>query len=190
MNLSLSAEQELSRATVREFARERIAPVITGFLEREEFPLEIVRDLGKLGVLGIPFPEAWGGGGGGMATFVVCLEELARVSPSVAAIVFAHSSPATLISLFGSDRQKQQWLVPLASGRILGAIGLTEPSGGSDAAALRTRATPEGEGWVLSGGKTFITNTGTPLSGLIVAAAATEDTERDRLSSFIIPEGT
>src|SRR5439155_4404449 len=120
--------------------------------------------------------------------FAVAVEELSRVSPSIGAIVFAHSSPATLIHLNGSPAQKRDWLIPLARGEILGAIGITEPSGGSDVANLRTRATRTSDGWRLDGSKAFITNTGTALSGVVVAAAATDEGEpRRRLSSFIVP---
>jgi butyryl-CoA dehydrogenase len=188
MNFDLSDEQLQIQRTVREFAQGQIAPVIGRHLEEDRFPTEIVRGLTGLGVMGLPYPEAYGGSGAGMLAFALALEELARVSPSVAAIVFAHSSPATLIWLNGSEAQKQRWLVPLAHGSVLGAIGLTEPSGGSDTAALQTRAEQADGGWVLNGSKTFITNTGTPLSGVAVVAAATEpDGARDRLSSFIVP---
>jgi butyryl-CoA dehydrogenase len=191
MNFDLTDEQALLQRTVREFARARIAPTIREHLERDEFPLEVVRGLAELGVLGLPFPAEYGGGGAGMLAVALAVEELARVSPSVAAIVFAHSSPATLVALYGSEAQKRRWLAPLARGELLGAIAITEPSGGSDAAALRTRAVPDGDGWRLDGSKTFITNTGTPLDGVVVVAAATEDEAApDRLSAFIVPQDT
>lgn len=191
MDFDLADEQRLVQRAVREFARERIAPTILDHLERETFPSQVIRGLAELGVLGLPYPEEWGGSGAGMLAFATAIEEVARVSPSVAAIVFAHSSPATLLHLNGSDAQKQRWLVPLARGELLGAIGLTEPSGGSDTAALRTRARQADGGWLLDGSKTFITNTGTELPGVAVVAAATEpDSARDRLSAFIVPSGT
>ena len=191
MDFDLSPELVLLRNTTRAFARAEIAPVIGGLLEREEFPTELIRKLGGLGVMGLPYPEAFGGSAAGLLAFAIALEELARVSPSIAAIVFAHSSPATLIHLNGTDRQKRDWLVPLARGEMLGAIGLTEPVGGSDVGNLQTRATPAGDGWALNGRKTFITNTNTPLTGVVVAAAVTNDADpRRRLSSFIIPAGS
>lgn len=191
MNFDLSDEQVLLQRTVREFAQARIAPTIREHLERETFPREIVRGLAELGVFGLPYPEASGGGGAGLLTFALVVEEIARASPSVAAIVLANSAPATLIALSGTEEQKRRWLVPLARGERLGAIALTEPSGGSDTAAVRTRARAADGGWVLDGGKTFITNAGTELSGLAVVAAATEaDEARDRLSAFIVPTDT
>ena len=192
VDFDLSDEHARLQRTVREFAQARIAPVIQQYLEQDAFPTSIVRELADLGVMELPCPEAYGGGGAGMLAFAVVIEELARVSPSVAAIVFAHSSPMTLIALFGTEAQKQAWLPPLARGQLLGAIGLTEPSGGSDAAALRTRAARDRNGWVIDGSKTFITNTGTPIGCLAVIAAATEgDQARDRLSAFILgPDAT
>ena len=188
MDFDLSDEHILLQRTVREFAQTRIAPTIQQHLERETFPVETVRGLAELGVFGLPYPEAYGGSAAGMLAFALAIEEIARVSPSVAAIVLANSAPATLISQSGSEEQKRRWLVPLTRGEMMGAIALTEPSGGSDTAALRTRAREADGGWVLDGGKTFITNAGTELSGVAVVAAATEaDTARDRLSAFIVP---
>lgn len=191
MDFSLSPELAMVRQTTREFARGEIAPVIGDYLEREVFPAALVRKIGALGVMGLPYPEEHGGSGAGLLAFALAIEELAYVSPSIAAIVFAHSSPATLIHLNGTDAQKRRWLVPLARGEILGAIGLTEPVGGSDVVSLKTRAASSDGGWKLSGSKTFITNTGTEMTGLVVAAAVTNDLEpRRRLSSFIVPADT
>jgi butyryl-CoA dehydrogenase len=191
MDFELSPELLLLRETTRTFAQAEIAPVIGGLLEREEFPVALVRRLGSLGVMGLPYPEALGGSGAGLLAFALALEELARVSPSVAAIVFAHSSPATLIYLNGDAQQKREWLVPLAHGEMLGAIGLTEPVGGSDVGNLQTRATRTADGWVLNGQKTFITNTNTELTGVVVVAAVTDAADpRHRLSSFIVPAGS
>jgi len=177
------------RGTIRDFAQSELAPVIGGYLEREEFPTVLVRKLAALGVFGLPYPEEHGGSGAGLLAFAVALEELSRVSPSIGAIVFAHSSPSTLVYLNGTPEQKRRWLVPLARGEFLGAIGLTEPSGGSDVANLRTQATLRDGTWTLSGSKAFITNTGTELTGVVVAAAVTDDDPRRRLSSFIVPAG-
>jgi short/branched chain acyl-CoA dehydrogenase len=189
MDLGLSPEQALVRATVREFAEREIAPAIGGYVERDAFPEPIVRGLAKLGVFGLPFRTDDGGSGAGMLAFAVALEEIARVDVSVAAIVFAHSSPATILSVGGTPEQKDRWLVPLAEGRLLGAIALTEPSGGSDAAAVRATAVraPGSDGWVLNGSKTFITNTGTPMDGITVVVARAGDAG---LSAFVVPAGT
>jgi short-chain 2-methylacyl-CoA dehydrogenase len=191
VDFGLSPEQAMIRQTIREFAQAEIAPVLSEHLERERFPTALVRRIAELGVMGLPYPEEHGGSGAGLLAFALAIEELAYVSPSIAAIVFAHSSPATLIHLSGTAEQKRRWLVPLARGEMLGAIGLTEPVGGSDVASLKTRATRTGQGWMLNGSKTFITNTGTELTGVVVAAAATSDVEpRRRLSSFIVPADT
>ena len=192
MELGLSPEQELVRATVREFSEREIAPAIGEYVERDAFPEPIVRGLAQLGVFGLPFATADGGSGAGMLAFAVALEEIARIDVSVAAIVFAHSSPATILSVGGTPEQRARWLVPLAEGRLLGAIGLTEPSGGSDAAAVRATAQRiddgpgPGAGWVLNGSKTFITNTGTPMDGITVVVARAPD----GLSAFVVPAGT
>src|SRR2546428_9192024 len=116
-----------------------MAPVIGAYLEREEFPTDLVRKIAALGVLGLPYPEEHGGSAAGLLAFAVAVEELSRVSPSIGAIVFAHSSPATLIHLNGSPAQKRDWLVPLARGQILGAIGITEPHGRSGGAGPSPR---------------------------------------------------
>ena len=188
INFDLTAEQQLLRSTVRAFADREIAPRIGAYVEADAFPEPIVRGLADLGVFGLPFREADGGSGAGMMGFVLALEEIARVDVSVAAIVFAHSSPATILAQFGSDEQRARWLVPLTAGRLLGAIGLTEPSGGSDAAAIQATAiaTSDGDGWLLNGSKTFITNTGTPMPGVAVVVART----RNGLSAFVVPDGT
>ena len=192
MDLGLTPEQELLRDTVRRFAEREIAPLIGEYVETYTFPEQIVRGLADLGVFGLAFPEADGGSGAGMLAFTLALEEIARVDVSVAAIVFAHSSPATILARFGSDDQRARWLVPLAEGRLLGAIGLTEPSGGSDAAAIRTTATvtADGQGWILDGGKTFITNTGTPMPGVAIVVARIGGSDKRSLGVFVVPDGT
>lgn len=175
---------------MRAFAEREILPRIGAYVEADSFPEPIVDGLAELGVFGLPFRESDGGSGAGMLAFAVALEEIARVDVSVAAIVFAHSSPATILAVSGSDAQRARWLVPLAAGRLLGAIGLTEPSGGSDAAAVRTTARPippdQGGGWLLNGGKTFITNTGTPRPGVSIIVARSPA----GLSAFVVPDGT
>ena len=186
MNFDLSDEQKLLQETVRRYCREQIAPVIARYLEHDELPVHAVKGLAALGVFGLPYPAEYGGGGAGMTGFALALEEIAAVSPSIAAVVFAHTSPATLIYLNGTEAQKRRWLEPMTEGRFLGAIGMTEPSGGSDVAALQTRAEPDGDGWVLNGSKTFITNAGTSLSGVAVVAARAPG----GISSFIVPQDT
>ncbi|HEV8483330.1 MAG TPA: acyl-CoA dehydrogenase family protein [Blastocatellia bacterium] len=183
MNFELTDAQRELVSTIRRYCQEELAPAVTDHLEREEQPNEAIAGLASLGVFGLPYPEEYSGTGAGMTGFALALEEIAAVSPSVAAVVFAHSSPATLIYLNGTESQKQRWLVPLVEGRFLGAIGMTEPGGGSDIAALRTRAHRDGGDWVLNGSKTFITNTGSTMSGVTVVAARAPG----GISSFIVP---
>ncbi|MDH5333533.1 MAG: acyl-CoA dehydrogenase family protein, partial [Thermoleophilia bacterium] len=136
MDLDFSPEHELIRETVRAFARERVAPVAEELDRESRFPYELVAEMAELGLMGIPFPEELGGGGGDTLSYAIAVEELTRVDSSVAITVAAHTSLGTMpIFLFGSDEQKQEWLPPLASGQRLAAFGLTEPEAGSDAGA-------------------------------------------------------
>jgi alkylation response protein AidB-like acyl-CoA dehydrogenase len=162
-------------------------------LDREKrFPYEIVRQLGELGLMGIPFPEEYGGGGGDTLAYALAVEELTRVDSSVAITLCAHTSLGTQpIYLFGTEEQKREWLPRLCSGERLGAFGLTEPEAGSDAGNVRTRARLEGSPptreWVIDGAKQFITNAGTDISGLVCITARTGD---DEISNLIVPNGT
>ena len=141
MNFDLSEEHELLRHTVREFAEERIAPVVEELDREHRFPYEIVAELADLGLMGIPIPEEYGGAGGDTLSYAIAVEELTRIDSSVAITLAAHTSLGTMpINLYGTDEQKKQWLPDLASGRKLAAFGLTEPEAGSDAGATRTRA--------------------------------------------------
>ncbi|WTW98140.1 acyl-CoA dehydrogenase family protein [Streptomycetaceae bacterium NBC_01309] len=191
----LDDELELLRATVREFARDVIAPVIGDYYERHEFPYPIVREMGKMGLFGLPFLEEYGGMGGDYLALGVALEELARVDSSVAITLEAAVSLGAMpIHKYGTEEQKQQWLPKLCSGEMLGAFGLTEPDGGSDAGATRTTARRDeatGE-WVINGSKSFITNSGTDITGLVTVTAVT-GTKPDggkAISTIIVPSGT
>ena len=191
--LMLTDDLEQFRATIEEYSRTEIAPVIADLYETGEFPLSLIQGLADLGLFGLPFPEEVGGGGGDLMAFGVALEELARVDSSVAITVEAAVSlGATPIHRFGSDEQKQQWLPDLLAGRALGAFGLTEPGGGSDAGAARTTAVEQGDQWVLNGEKSFITNSGTTLTAFVTVAARTGATsdERSEISTIIVPSGT
>jgi short-chain 2-methylacyl-CoA dehydrogenase len=158
----LSAEHEDFRATVERFARTEVAPVIGDYYEREEFPYPVVAKMGGMGLFGLPFPEEYGGMGGDYLSFCLALEELARVDSSVAITLEAGVGLGAMpIYRFGTETQKAQWLPPLCRGEMLGAFGLTEPGGGSDAGATRTTARPDGDQWVINGNKAFITNSGT-----------------------------
>src|SRR5712691_4589628 len=161
MNLDLSPEHELVRETVREFARERVAPVAEELDREERFPYELVRELGELGLMGMTVPEEYGGGGTDTVSYVIAIEELTRVDSSVAITVAAHHSLGTLpIAYFGNEEQKREWLPELASGRRLAAFGLTEPEAGSDAGATRTRAELRDGSWVIDAAQIFITKIG------------------------------
>jgi short-chain 2-methylacyl-CoA dehydrogenase len=191
----LSDEHEELRATVAEFARDVVAPKIGQFYEQEEFPYEIVREMGRMGLFGLPFPEEYGGMGGDYLALGLALEELARVDSSVAITLEAGVSLGAMpVFRFGTEEQKRTWLPKLCSGEMLGAFGLTEPECGSDAGGTRTTARLDeatGE-WVINGTKCFITNSGTDITGLVTVTAVTGRTPegRPRISSIIVPSGT
>ena len=188
MDFDLTDEQRLLRDTVRDFARNEVAPVAEELDRTKSFPYEIVAKLGELGLMGIPFPEEYGGGGGDTLSYALAVEELARVDSSVCITLAAHTSLGTMpIHLWGSDEQKQEWLPELCAGRRLAAFGLTEPEAGSDAGATRTRASLEDGEWVVNGAKQFITNAGTEISGCVTITAVTGDGE---ISNVIVPNGT
>jgi short/branched chain acyl-CoA dehydrogenase len=176
MDFDLSPDHELIRRTVREFAEGEIAPVAEELDRTKSFPYEIVAKLGALNLMGIPFPEEFGGGGGDTLAYALAVEELTRVDSSVAITLCAHTSLGTQpIYLFGSDEQKREWLPRLCSGERLGAFGLTEPDAGSDAGNTRTRARLHDGEWVIDGAKQFITNAGTEISGVVCITAVTGD---------------
>jgi len=205
VDFDLSPAHELTRRTVREFAEGEVAPVAEELDRNKAFPYEIVAKLGQLNLMGIPFPEEYGGGGGDTLAYALAVEELTRVDSSVAITLCAHTSLGTQpIYLFGSEQQKREWLPRLCSGERLGAFGLTEPEAGSDAGNTRTRARLEHGEWVIDGAKQFITNAGTEISGIVCITAvtgprdhagATERTATARpdlkeISNLIVPNGT
>jgi len=192
MDLDLPEETEEFRKIVREFADEVVRPQAEHFDEREEFPLEIVRQMGKLGLFGLPFPEEYGGMGGDFLTLCVAIEELARVDSSVAITLEAGVGLGAMpFYLFGSEEQKQKWLVPMAQGEILGGFGLTEPGGGSDAGSTKTTAREDGGDWVINGSKAFITNAGTEMTKVVTITAVTgEENGRKEVTAIAIPNGT
>jgi short/branched chain acyl-CoA dehydrogenase len=192
MDFDLSSEQEEFRKAVREFAEEVVAPRAEEMDRKEELPLDIVKQMGELGLFGVPFPEEYGGQGADFLTFCLAIEELARVDSSIAiTLEAAVGLGATPIFRFGTEDQKQQWLVPMCRAEILGAFGLTEPGGGSDAAATRTSAKLEGGEWVINGSKALITNSGTPISKVvtITAVSGVVDGEKE-ISTIIVPTDT
>jgi alkylation response protein AidB-like acyl-CoA dehydrogenase len=191
MDFDLPEEHEALRATVRDFAEREIAPV-AGELDRtKSFPYELVKKLGELGWMGIPFPERYGGAGADTLAYAIAVEELGRVDSSVSITVCAHSSLGTQpIYLFGTEEQKQEWLPDLTSGRRLAAFGLTEPEAGSDAGNTRTRARLDGGEWVIDGAKQFITNAGTDISALVTITAVTGENGGREISNLLVPNGT
>jgi short-chain 2-methylacyl-CoA dehydrogenase len=188
VNYELSDEQQLLRATVREFAGSHVAPVAEELDRESRFPYELVAEMAELGLMGIPIPEEYGGAGADTVSYAIAVEELTRVDSSVAITMAAHTSLGTMpIYLFGTDEQKAEWLPRLASGQGLGAFGLTEPNAGSDAGATRTRAELRDGGWVVNGSKIFITNAGTDISACVTITALTGENE---VSNIIVPNGT
>ncbi len=192
-SFGLSAEHAELRSVVERFARNEVAPVIGELYEAGEFPYEIVAQMGRMGLFGLPFPEAYGGMGGDYLAFCLVLEELARVDSSVAITLEASVGLGAMpIFRFGTEDQRQEWLPRLCRGELLGAFGLTEPGGGSDAGATRTTARLEGGEWVINGTKSFITNSGTDITGLVTVTAVTGRGSGGRpdISAIIVPTGT
>jgi alkylation response protein AidB-like acyl-CoA dehydrogenase len=191
MDFGFDDETVLLQRTVREFAREVVAPA-AGELDRtHSFPYEIVAQMAQLGWMGIPFPEAVGGAGGTSLQYAIAVEELTRADSSVAITMCAHTSLGTQpIHLFGNDEQREEWLPRLCAGEILGAFGLTEPEAGSDAGNVRTRGRLDAGEWVIDGAKQFITNAGTDISGVVCITAKTGDPAHpDEVSNLIVPNG-
>jgi short/branched chain acyl-CoA dehydrogenase len=189
----LEDEYEALRKTVEEFARDVVAPVIGQHYEDETFPYDIVRQMGRMGLFGLPFPEEYGGMGGDYFALCIALEELARVDSSVAITLEAAVSLGAMpIFRFGTAEQRAEWLPRLLAGDALGAFGLTEPGGGSDAGATRTTARLDGDEWVINGSKSFITNSGTDITALVTVTAVTGERAdgRREISTILVPSGT
>ncbi len=188
MNFDLTDEQSSIRRLVRDFAENEVRPVAEELDRTKAFPYEIVGKLGELGLMGIPYPEEYGGGGADTLSYAIAVEELARIDSSVAITLAAHTSLGTWpVYAFGSDEQKNEWMPRLTAGETLGAFGLTEPEAGSDAGNVRTTARLEDGEWVINGAKQFITNSGTDISGFVTITARTGDRE---VSNIIVPRGT
>ena len=188
MDFNLGDEHRLIQRTVRDFATQEVAPVAEELDREKRFPYEIVAKLGELNLMGIPFPQQYGGGGGDSLAYALAVEELTRVDSSVAITLCAHTSLGTQpIYLFGDESQKEEWLPRLTSGEVLGAFGLTEPEAGSDAGNVRTKARLDGGEWTIDGAKQFITNAGTEISGVVCITACTGE---DEVSNLIVANGT
>ncbi len=192
MDFQFTAEQDEFRKTVRAFAEEVIEPRAQEMDETGEFPVDIVKQMGALGLFGLPFPEEYGGSGADFTTLCIAIEELARIDSSMAITLEAGVGLGAMpIYLFGSEEQKQRWLVPLARGEHIAGFGLTEPGAGSDSGNTQTKAVLDGGEWVINGSKAFITNVGTPLSLFVTITAATgERGGQKEVSNIIVPVGT
>jgi alkylation response protein AidB-like acyl-CoA dehydrogenase len=187
---TLSEDQEQLRSTIRKFAVREIAPHVMRWDEASEFPAEVVKQLGQMGLLGMIFPAEYGGAGMGYVDYVLAIEELSAVDGSIGIIVAAHNSLCTNhIFLAGNEGQRHKYVPRLASGEWLGAWGLTEPGSGSDASAARTTATRTGQGWLLNGSKTFITN-GSHADVVVVIAVTDRTQGTHGLSAFVVEKGT
>jgi len=187
----LTEEQEQLRKEVRSFAEREVAPHVSEWDEKSEFPHETVKKLGEMGLMGVIFPEELGGSGMGYVEYVLAIEELSRVDGSVGIIVASHNSLcANHIMIAGNDEQRKRWVTKLAAGEWLGAWGLTEPGSGSDAGGMRTTAVRRGDKWILNGSKNFITNGTYADCALILAVTDREKGTRGGISGFLIEKGT
>jgi len=191
--MDLAPEQEQFRASVRDFARQEIAPYAEQWDRDETFPVDTVLKMGELGLFGLPFPEEYGGGGADYLTYCLAIEELARVDSSMAITLEAGVSLGAAPFFYaGTEEQKQEYLVPMIEGTVLGAFGLTESEAGSDAAATRTRAALYDGEWVIDGQKTFITNSGTPITKCVTITARTGERHDGaaEISNVVVDAGT
>jgi short/branched chain acyl-CoA dehydrogenase len=193
LDTRLTDEQLQLKKVVEEFAQEVVAPVSYHHDKTKTFPYEVVKQMGEMGLFGLPFPEQYGGMGGDYFTLCLALEELGKVDQSVAMTLEAGCSLGAMpVYRFGTEEQKQEWLPSLTSGSALGAFGLTEAGGGSDAGATRTTARLVDGSWVINGTKAFITNSGTDITSLVTVTAVTGEKEggRKEISSILVPVPT
>jgi len=189
MDFLMTEEQEILRESVRNFAQKEIQPLIKESDKKGEWPEGLTRKLGEMGLLGIVIPTAYSGAGYSNVDYVIILEEISKVDPSVGLVVAAHNSLCSNhLNMFASEEQKRKYLTRLAAGETLGAWGLTEPEAGSDAAALKTKAVKKGDRWILNGSKLFITN-GSLAEIHVVMAVTSPEKKRDGISAFILEKG-
>jgi alkylation response protein AidB-like acyl-CoA dehydrogenase len=190
MDFRPTEDQEILRRTVREFAEAEMRPHVMEWDEAQHFPMELLPKLAELGLMGIQYPEEYGGSAMSAVDYCICIEELARVCPAIGLSVAAHNGLCTShIAMFGSDEQKTTYLPRLVQGKVLGAWGLTEAGAGSDAAGMRTTAVRDGDSWVLNGAKTFITHGS--IGGVMVVIAITDRAKGHRgISAFVLEHGT
>jgi len=188
VDFDLTDEQAAIQRLARDFAQGEVKPVAEELDREKRFPYELVEQMGKLGLMGIPYPEEYGGGGADTLSYALVVEELARIDSSVAITLAANTSLGTWpVYAFGSEEQKQEWMPLLTSGEKLGSFGLTEPEAGSDAGNVRTTAKLQDGDWVINGAKQFITNSGTDISGFVTITARTGENE---VSNILVPNGT
>lgn len=191
MNFELTKEQQMIRDMVRDFAQNEVAPNARHLDETGEFPIETFKKMGELGLLGIPFPEQYGGSGGDTISYALAVEEIGRACGSTglsyAAAVSLGASP---LYYFGSEKQKEEHLVPLASGQALGSFGLTEPNAGSDAGGTQTKAVIEDGNYVINGEKCWITNAGFARTVIVTAVTGKDERGKNIISAIIVPTGT
>jgi alkylation response protein AidB-like acyl-CoA dehydrogenase len=192
MDFDLTCEQKRIREMCRKLATEVIAPRAEEMERTGEYPYDIITQMASLGIMGIPFPKEYGGGEGDWVSMHLCIEEVSRGDVSLGSLLDVTTSVVgNEIYTFGTEEQKQKWLIPLAQGKEIGAFGLTEPDAGSDTAALKTTAVLEGEEWVINGSKQFITNIGLDNASIIVITAKTrvEQNGRMTISTLVVPKG-
>ena len=193
MDFSLNEEQSAIRETCREFAEQEIKPLAEEMDRKAAFPFELMRKMGELGLLGLPFPEEYGGAGADFLSYCIAIEEISRGDVSVGITMEAHTSlGASPFFLFGSEEQKERYLPPLARGEQLWSFGLTEPEAGSDSGGTRTRAVLRDGSWHINGSKSFITNAGTAITGGVTITAVTgkRPDGHNEITNIIVPKGT
>ncbi|KAB2332267.1 acyl-CoA dehydrogenase [Cytobacillus depressus] len=188
MNFELTSEQQMLKEMVRDFAKKEIKPYAREVDETSQMRYETFKKLGELGLLGIPFPEKYGGAGGDTISYIIAVEEIGRACGGTGLSYAANTSlGASPIYYFGTEEQKQEWLVPMAKGETMGAFGLTEPNAGSDAGGTRTRAVLDGDEWVINGEKCWITNAGYSRQVIVTAVTGKKDNGRNIVSAIIVP---
>jgi alkylation response protein AidB-like acyl-CoA dehydrogenase len=194
MDFRLTEEQRMIKDMTRKFVDEAVAPKAEELEARGEYPYEIMSQMADLGMMGIPFPVQYGGSGGDWVGMHLCIEEVSRGEVTLGGLLDVTTSVvAQELYVFGTEDQKQKWLIPMARGKEIGAFGLTEPEAGSDAGATRTTAVRDGEEWVINGTKQFITNIGLSSASIVIITARTKasrEGEKDVINTFIVPKGT
>lgn len=191
MLLDLNEDETLLKTSIEQFTSGSLQPKIKPFVDRHEFPTQLVKEFMELGFMGTAYDPDFGGGGMGTRGAAMVAELLARVEPGFAAIYLCNSAPMTVIARYGSDEVKKKWLTPLCTGEYIASFGVTEPGGGSDVASTKMRAIEDGDSYILSGSKIFSTNAGTPLHGLSTFIAVTDPEKGAKgLSTFVVPVGT